>query len=49
MDFIIKLLLVAEKNVILVVCSKLSEIAYFVTIIEKILVEELARLFRDNM
>jgi len=41
--------LVAEKNVILVVCNKLSEIAYFITMIEKILVEELARLFRDNM
>ena len=49
MDFIIKLLLVAEKNVILVVYNKLSEIAYFVTMIEKILVEELARLFRDNI
>jgi len=28
-DFIIKLLLVVEKNVILVVCNILSKIAYF--------------------
>ena len=48
-DFITKLLLVVEKNKILVVCNMLSKIAHFVVIIEEILVEELARLFRDNI
>ena len=30
MDFITKLLLVAKKNAILVVCNRLSKITYFV-------------------
>jgi len=46
---VIKLLLVAKKNEILVVCNKLSKIVHFVAIIERILIEGLARLFRDNM
>ena len=33
-NFITKLLLVAEKNVILVVCNRLSKIIYFVTTTE---------------
>ena len=49
MDFIIKLLLVARKDVILVVCNRLSKIAYFVAMTEETSAEELARLFRDNM
>ena len=49
MDFITKLLLVAEKNMILVVCDRLSKMRYFVAIMEGILVEELARLFRNNV
>ena len=48
-DFSTKLLLVVEKDVILVVCDRLSKIAYFVATMEETLVEKLARLFRDNM
>jgi len=44
-----KLLLVAGKDAILVVCDRLSKIAHFVTMIEETSVEGLARLFRDNM
>ena len=49
MNFIMKLLLVTEKNMILVVCNRLSKMIYFVVIIKGISVEELAKLFRDNM
>ena len=38
-DFITKLPLVARNNVILVVCSRLSKMAYFVAIIKETLVE----------
>ena len=48
-DFITKLLLVAEKNVILVVCDRLSKMIYFVATTERMIVEGLVRLFRDNM
>ena len=48
-DFITKLPLVAEKDVVLVVCDKLSKITHFVIIIEKILVERLVRFFKDNI
>ena len=48
-DFITKLPLVAEKDAILVVCDRLSKMAYFVATTEEILVEGLARLFRDNV
>jgi len=48
-DFITKLLLVAGKDAILVVCDKLSKIAHFVTTIEGTLAESLAKLFRDNI
>jgi len=41
-DFITKLLLVAEKNVILVVCNRLT---YFMVTTEGMSAEELARLF----
>ena len=40
-DFITKLLVVAGKNAILVVCDRLSKITYFVATIEKISVEGL--------
>ena len=43
-NFITKLLLVAGKNIILVVCDRLSKIVYFIATIER-----LARLFRDNI
>ena len=48
-DFTTKLPLVAEKDIILVACNRLSKITYFVTITKEILVEELARHFRDNI
>ena len=48
-DFITKLLVVAEKDVILVVCDRLSKMTYFIATTEGTLVEGLARLFQDNM
>jgi len=48
-DFITKLLLVAGKDAILVVCDRLSKMTYFVVTTEETLVEGLARLFRDNV
>ena len=48
-DFITKLLLVAEKNVILVVYNKLFKMVHFVAIIEEISAKRLVRLFRDNV
>ena len=48
-DFITKLPVVAEKNVILVVCDRLSKIAHFVATIEGTSVEGLARLFWNNI
>ena len=44
-DFITKLLVVAGKNAILVVCDWLSKITHFVAMTEETLVEGLARLF----
>ena len=48
-DFITKLPLIARKDIIIMVCNRLSRITYFVATTEGTLVEELARLFRDNM
>ena len=48
-DFITKLPLVIERDVILVVCNRLLKMTYFVITTEGTTVEELARLFRDNM
>jgi len=48
-DFITKLLLVAGKDTILVVCNRLSKITHFVATIEGTSAEELTRLFRDNV
>ena len=48
-DFITKLLLVARKDIILVVYNRLSKIIYFVATIERTSVEGLMRLFRDNI
>ena len=48
-DFITKLLLGVGKNVILVVCDRLSKITHFVTTTERTLAKRLSRLFRDNM
>ena len=48
-DFITKLLLVAERNVILVVIDRLSKMVYFIATIKETSAEGLARLFRDNV
>jgi len=48
-DFITKLLLVAEKDTILVVGNRLSKMTYFVVTTEETSVERLAWLFRDNV
>ena len=48
-DFIMKLLVVAGKDAILVVYNKLFKMTYFVTTTEETSAEELARLFRDNV
>jgi len=48
-DFITKLLLVAGKDVILVVCDRLSKITHFVATTEGTSVKGLMRLFRNNM
>ena len=44
-DFIMKLLVVAGKNAILVVCDKLSKMIYFVATTEGTSAEGLTRLF----
>ena len=49
MDLIIKLLLVVEKDAILVVCNRLSKMIYFIETMEGILAKGLARLFKDNI
>jgi len=48
-DFITKLLVVARKDVILVVCDQLSKITHFVATTEGTSVEGLVRFFRDNV
>jgi len=48
-DFITKLPLVAGKDIILVVCNKLSKMTHFITTTEETLTEELTRLFEDNV
>jgi len=48
-DFIMKLLVVAEKDAVLVVCDRLSKIMYFVVTTEGTSVEGLVRLFRNNV
>ena len=48
-DFITKLLVVAGKDAILVVCDRLSKMMHFVAIMEGTSVEGLARLLWDNI
>jgi len=48
-DFIMKLLLVARKYAILVVCDRLFKMTHFVATIKGTLAEGLVRLFRDNV
>jgi len=39
----------AGKDIILVVCDRLSKISHFVATIEEILAEDLVKLFKDNV
>ena len=48
-DFITKLLLIAGKDTILVICNRLSKMTHFMATIEGTSAKELARLFRDNV
>ena len=48
-DFIMKLLVVAGKDTILVVCDRLSKMTHFVTTTEGTSAEGLARLLQDNV
>ena len=48
-DFITKLLVVVEKNVILVVCDKLTKMTHFIATTEEMSAEGLARLLRDDV
>jgi len=48
-DFIMKLLVVAGKDAILVVCDRLSKMTHFVATTEGTLAEGLVRLFKDNV
>jgi len=48
-DFITKLPVVAEKDVILVICDRLSKMTHFVATTEGTLAEGLARLFQNNV
>jgi len=48
-DFITKLLTVAGKDVILVVCNRLSKMTHFVATTKGTTAKGLARLFRDNV
>ena len=48
-DFITKLPVSKGYDSILVVCNRFSKISHFMVITEKIMAEELVRLFRDNV
>jgi len=48
-DFIMKLPVSKGYDLILVVCDRFSKISHFVAMTEKITVEGLVRLFRDNL
>ena len=48
-NFITKLSLRVGKNVILVICDRLSKMMYFIAIMKETSVEDSARLFRNNM
>ena len=48
-DFITKLPVVARKDVILVVCNRLSKMTHFAATTDGTSAEELVRLFKDNV
>ena len=47
-DFIMKLLISRDHDLILVVCDRFSKMSYFITT-EKITIEGLTKLFRNNV
>jgi len=44
-----KLLVSRSHDSILVICNRFLKMSHYITMTEKIMAEELARLFRDNM
>jgi len=48
-NFITKLLLIARKNTILVIYNRLSKITHSMATAKEISVEELVRLFKNNI
>ena len=48
-SFITKLPVFRGHDSVLVVCDKFSKMLHFIMTTEKIIIEELARLFRDNI
>jgi len=48
-DLITKLPVSRGHNSILVVCNRFSKMLYFITTIEKIIVEGLVKLYKDNV
>ena len=48
-DFIMKLLISKGHDLILIVYNKFLKMSHFMSMTEKTMVEELARLFRDNV
>ena len=48
-DFITKLSVLRSFNSILVVCNRFMKISHLIVTIEKIIVEELTKLFRNNI
>ena len=48
-DFITKFPLVAKKDMVLVFYDRLSKMTHFIATMEKMLVEGLAQLFKDNV
>ena len=48
-DFIMKLLISKGHDLILIVYNKFLKMSHFMAMTEKTMVEELARLFRDNV
>jgi len=48
-DFITKLLVFRGYNSILVIYNKFSKMSYFITTTEKVIVEGLVKLFKNNV
>jgi len=48
-DFIMKLPVSGDHNLVLIVCDRFSKMLYFIVPTKNLTAEELARLFRDNV